>query len=594
MSTPGLLVAAGLMVLMLGTLSFLQKNTPGTERALRESKRMTLLPVRDGDRIELQTAKGKFLFQKDKGAEWRILSPVETGADGNTIGQLLSEVQFVELMQTFPSEAKTEANLQTFGLGRPSRTLKVATPEGELVVEIGRETPRPGGVYVRVRQPGSGEQLMVVQNQLVEAMDKELAAWREKRVFPLVVPEVTGWWMRQGALEVEVQKNPEGRWTVRRPVEAPADPAAVDAVLGEISALKALDFVADSEGELALYGLTAPAQSFEVKTASTNRILQVGLVDPKNTNQIFAKMADRPSVFTLARSSLDSLGKLPDRIRDRRLVTFPSPDGVTRLDFSGKGGDYRLEKEGEHWKLTWGENSRRADPKRVSRWLEALFQARANRFLATEDPAKLGFSRPRLSVVISWKDASPAGAQTKNETLLFGEEAKEEAYIQNSAISGTMATPVALARETPDGVAGWFERRFLPGDFGSVRGVIWTGGGQRREYRRGAEGGWVQNPGGEAPAVAGYAARVEGLEVLRWTAFSGKKDAFRPEMELVLEGDGGKKTRFSVGRPSADGSVPLLREGDSFLGWIGRGAGEWLRKDPGLPYSPAAAAPSGG
>ncbi|NCZ95885.1 DUF4340 domain-containing protein [bacterium] len=269
MSTRGLLVAAGLLLLMLGALSFLQKQTPGTERSEREQKRVTLLPVRDADRIELKTGKGNFSFRKPKDGEWQLSKPVETGADAATVGQLLSEVQFVEKMQTFAREARTEANLQTFGLGQPSRILTVSTPEGELSVEIGRETPIPGGVYARVRQPKSGEQLLVVQNQLAEALDKDLNAWREKRVFPLVVPDVKEFWMRQGALEVEIQKADDGGWMIRKPVEAPADPGTVQAVLGEISALRASEFVADSEGDLALYGLTAPVQSFEVKSKGT-------------------------------------------------------------------------------------------------------------------------------------------------------------------------------------------------------------------------------------------------------------------------------------------------------------------------------------
>ena len=354
MSTRGLLVAAGLLLLMLGALSFLQKQTPGTERGEKESKRLTLLPVRDADRIELTTAKGTFVFQKTKDGEWQISKPVETGADGATVGQLLSEVQFVERMQTLPKAAATEANLQTFGLGQPSRTLRVSTSEGELSLEIGRETPIPGGIYARVKQPRAGEQVLVLQNQLAEAMDKDLNAWREKRVFSLVVPEVTELWMRQGAVVVEIQKTPEGAWVIRKPVEAPADPATVNSVLGEISALRAAEFVADSEGDLALYGLTAPAQSFEVRTQTTNRVLQIGQVNPKDTNQVFARMADRPFVFMLPKSSLDPLGKLPERVRDRRLATFGAPSLISLIEFSGRGGDYRLEKQGDSWVASWG------------------------------------------------------------------------------------------------------------------------------------------------------------------------------------------------------------------------------------------------
>ena len=594
MSTRGLLVAAGLLLLMLGALSFLTKKTPGTERGEKESKRLTLLPVRDADRIELTTAKGAFVFQKPKDGEWQISKPVETGADGATVGQLLSEVQFVERMQTLPKEAATEANLQTFGLGQPSRTLKVATPEGELSLEIGRETPIPGGIYARVKQPRVGEQVLVLQNQLAEAMDKDLNAWREKRVFPLVVPEVTELWMRQGAVEVEIQKTPEGAWVIRKPVEAPADPGTVNSVLGEISALRAAEFVADSEGDLALYGLTAPAQSFEVKTQVTNRILQIGQANPKDTNQVFARMADRPFVFTLPKSALDPLGKLPERVRDRRLATFGAPSLISQIEFGGRGGEYRLEKQGDGWVASWGGSNRVADPARVNRWLDAVLNSRANRFLATEDPSKLGFARPRVTATLSWPVPSTNGTTMKTETLSFGEETKDEVYVQNSAITGTMATTVALIRETPENAMGWLERRLLPKDFGPVRGLIWSSGGQRREYRAGEDGRWrAAGTEADVPEAAGYATRILDLEVIRWTGAPGKKEFSKAEVELVVEGEGGKRTQVTLGRPLADGTALIRREGGEFAGLVTRQQVEWLKRDPGLSSAPPAASPSG-
>jgi len=594
MSTRGLLVAAGLLLLMLGALSFLQKQTPGTERGDREAKRMTLLPVRDADRIELKTALGSFSFRKPKDGEWQLLQPVETGADAATVGQLLSEIQFVEKIQSFPPEARTEVNLQTFGLGQPSRTLTVVTPEGELSVEIGRETPIPGGIYARVKQPKRGEELMVLQNQLAEALDKELTAWREKRIFPLVIPEVREFRARQGVVEVEIQKTPEGAWVIRKPVEAPADPAAVNSVLGEISALRATSFVADAEGDLALYGLTAPTQTFEVKTQAIPRTLQIGSPDTKDTNQVFAKMADRPSVFTLSKSSLEPLGKLPDRVRDRRLATFGAPAQITQIEFGGKAGEYRLEKQGEGWVAVWGGSNRMADPARINRWLDAVLNSRANRFLATEDPAKLGFAKPRVTAAISWTVPSTNGMTTKTETLSFGEETKDEVYVQNSAITGTMATTVALIRETPENGLGWLERRLWPRDFGPVRGMIWASGGQRREYRAGDDGLWrAAGAEGDRPEAAGYATRMQDLEVIRWTGVPGKKEFAKPEVELGVEGEGGKRMQVTVGRPLPDGTAPIRREGGEFAGLVTRQQLEWLKKDPGAAASTSPETPSG-
>lgn len=587
MSTRGLLIAAGFLLLLLGALSFLQKQTAGTERAEREAKRMTLLPVRDGDRIELTTAMGTFSFRKPKDGEWELVQPVKTGADPAAVGQLLSEIQFVERMQTFPKEARTEANLQNFGLGQPSRTLTVATPEGLLSVEIGRETPIPGGVYARVNQPRGGDQLLVVQNQLAQAMDKDLNAWREKRVFPLVVPEVKELRMRQGAVEVEIRKTPDGAWIIHKPVEAPADPGTVHSVLGEISALRAGEFVADSDGDLALYGLTAPTKSFEVRTPATNRVLQIGSVNPKETSQVFARMADQPFVFTLSQGSLEPLSKLPDRVRDRRLVTFGAPNQITHIDFGGKGGEYRLEKQGEDWVALWGGSPRPADTAKINRWLDSLLNSRANRFLPTEDPVRLGFAKPRLTVTFSWTVPSSSGPATQSETLSFGEETKDEVFVQNSAITGAMATTVALFRETPGNGLGWLDRRFWPRDFGPIRGLIWNSGGQRREYRAGDDGRWKTGGGeAEAPGVAGYVTRIQDLEVIRWTGAPGKREFAKADVELVMEGEGGKRGSLVLARALPDGTAPLRREGGEFAGLATRQQVEWLRRDPGLPAVP--------
>jgi len=410
----------------------------------------------------------------------------------------------------------------------------------------------------------------------------------------LVVPEVTELGMRQGAVEVEIQKTPEGAWVIRKPVEAPADPATVNSVLGEISALRAAEFVADSEGDLALYGLTAPAQSFEIKTQVTNRVLQIGQANPKDTNQVFARMADRPFVFTLPKSALDPLSKLPERVRDRRLATFGAPSLISQIEFGGRGGEYRLEKQGEGWVASWGGSNRVADPARVNRWLDAVLNSRANRFLATEDPAKLGFAKPRVTATLSWPVPATQGTTMKTETLSFGEETKDEVYVQNSVITGTMATTVALIRETPENAMGWLERKLLPRDFGPVRGLIWSSGGQRREYRAGEDGRWRPD-GAEAdvPEAAGYATRILDLEVIRWTGAPGKKEFAKPEVELVVEGEGGKRTQVTLGRPLADGTAPIRREGGEFAGLVTRQQGDWLKRDPGLSSAPPAASPSG-
>jgi hypothetical protein len=220
--------------------------------------------------------------------------------------------------------------------------------------------------------------------------------------------------------------------------------------------------------------------------------------------------------------------------------------------------------------------------------LDAVLNSRANRFLPTEDPTKLGFAKPRLTATLTWSVSSTNGTAAKSETLSFGEETKDEVYVQNSAITGTMATTVALIRETPENGMGWLERRLLPREFGLVRGLVWSAGGQRREHRAGAAGrGRAAGGEGDVATAAGYATRMEGLEVVRWTGAPGKKDFLKPELELVLEGEGGKRIKVTVGRLLADGTAaPIRAETGEFAGLVTQQQWEWLKKDPGVPSSP--------
>ncbi len=576
MSTRSLLVSVGLMLGMLGALSFLQKQVPGTERMAKESRRITDMPVREADRIELKGPKGEFVFRKKEGGEWQLEKPIQGAAEGTAVGRLLSEIQFVESLQTLPSGKKDEAMMQNFGLGQPSRTLVIRMKEGVCQIETGRDTPIAGGVYTRIQSGNKGERIAVVQSQLTEAMDKDLTEWREKRVMPLLVPDVQELLLHQGTLEVEVKKK-DGGWAILKPVEAPADPVAVTGVLGEISSLKATQFVSDSGGDLALYGLNAPSQSFEVRTKATNRILQIGLNDPKDTNQVFAKVADQPSVFLLPRVTIEGLGKVADRVRDKRVVTLGDAGQVDSVEVTGKGGEYRLEKGagGAGWRLVFGQKTWTADGAAVDRWLISLTEVRANRFLPTEDPARMGLTKPRQSITLKW-----GGATNRVETIQLGDETKEEVFVRGSTTSGAMVVPIALARGLPETALGWLPKRVWPADFGAVEGLIWAVGTSRKEFRSAGGGRWTSG-GEDQPAVGAFVKRLEEMEVVRWMGVPSKAELGRTEVEIVVEGKEGKKVKMVVSKGKGDAMLRL--EGQDFVGVLERAGWGWLKQDPSVP-----------
>lgn len=157
------------------------------------------------------------------------------------------------------------------------------------------------------------------------------------------------------------------------------------------------------------------------------------------------------------------------------------------------------------------------------------------------------------------------------ETLKFGDESKEEVFAQLAEISGGIALPMALWRSIPESPWNWLSQDLLPPDLGAVRGLIWVSGGVRREYRAGGDGRWrAEGVGADVPEAAGYAARLGRLEVMRWTGEPRKADFMKSEVEIVVEGEKGKKVRVVVGRAAADGSAAVQVEGLNLRGYCRR------------------------
>jgi hypothetical protein len=86
----------------------------------------------------------------------------------------------------------------------------------------------------------------------------------------------------------------------------------------------------------------------------------------------------------------------------------------------------------------------------------------------------------------------------------------------------------------------------------------------------------------ELPEVAEYAEGLKKFSVLKWTGIPAKADFARNEVEIVIEGEQGKKIKMSVGRAWADGSAPVRVEGQEFAGQIDRDQLAMLKKDPGV------------
>jgi hypothetical protein len=214
----------------------------------------------------------------------------------------------------------------------------------------------------------------------------------------------------------------------------------------------------------------------------------------------------------------------------------------------------------------------------VEKWLDSLMEIRANRFLPTEDPARMGLTKPRQSISLKW-----AGGTNRVETIQLGDETKDEVFVRGSTTSGAMVVPIALARSFPDSPLSWLPRKLVPSEFGAIQGLIWAVGNVRKEYRAGADGRWKGGVGdAEVASVSNFVSRLDQLEVMRWTALPSKAELGKSEVEIVLEWKGEKKLKMVVSKGKGDGGSVVRLEGQDVAGLLDRNAVGWLRQDPGV------------
>ncbi len=193
------------------------------------------------------------------------------------------------------------------------------------------------------------------------------------------------------------------------PVQAPADVAAVSALLAALSNLRADDFAADSPGDGAAFGFNAPLLELTWETeaggdGSTARpavgSLKVGKRAPGKPSSYFAMLSAYPPVFTL---DADVLKPFFAEFHETVVQKFPLQDvrGIIlrwpnrRLAFARTD---RPTGQPTDWSPEPGTSIEGVDLSRFDKLVEHLADLHAVRFAQYEGPIpkSSGLADPRL------------------------------------------------------------------------------------------------------------------------------------------------------------------------------------------------------
>ncbi|RPJ86098.1 MAG: DUF4340 domain-containing protein, partial [Acidobacteria bacterium] len=260
--------------------------------------------------------------------------------------------------------------------------------------------------------------------------EREEAKEKEEKLVSLERDKVTEIEVLRKGSEPVVLKKSGNDWSLRKPIETPADSTTVDSLLGAVTSARIDRKLEQGAKEAAKYGLSDPRVRLVFRGDKVQQDLVLGS-DDFTGSQVYVQRQGSPDVFLTSDYLLTSADKELKDWRNKKALAFDR-DQVQNVEINRGSDQIKLKKQGEKWVLEQPIQEA-ADEGGVSSLLSTLESAEAQTFV-TEQPDDLktyGLQEPGVTVRIreqgkdSWK------------TLALGKKEGEDYLARN-----TERTPV--------------------------------------------------------------------------------------------------------------------------------------------------------
>jgi len=189
-----------------------------------------------------------------------------------------------------------------------------------------------------------------------------------------------------------LDKREAGQWVLTQPVDAPADPLAIEQLLDaltQLESVRSLDTADERPDTLGKYGLRPAKLRCTVDWEAQSRTLLLGKDAPGKSGKekrTYAHVEGSPRVVVIDATVAATLGKSADALRDRRVFR----QGVLqakRVSILGPHGSIVIEDARDHWRMVEPRQGR-VDSEALIGLLKAIHEVRIVRFVPSEKVAQ--------------------------------------------------------------------------------------------------------------------------------------------------------------------------------------------------------------
>ncbi len=333
------------------------RGAPGRQQAEEAAKR--LFPNVEADDVEwiaMTTSDGTAARAERRDRGWELTEPLVFPGDMFALDGIASALALLS------SEAKFEnpQPLEVYGLDGEERAVRFGVGGEEFVLRTGDKSPVGANSYVAV----GSDAVYVVATYRINALRKEIDDLRDKRILHFdnaSVERVTATWPGSQV----VLERQEQSWRLRVPLDAPADGNTVDALLSDLSFLRASGFVDEPPSDRKA-GLRPPDFEVELLLKAENegdppRRLHLAVGQSLDGETRLVRSAS-PSMYRIA---AERIGDFPRKLvsyRFRQLAKYASSDAQRLEIVFHPGGNQAVSAEPVTITATRGETGWTASP----------------------------------------------------------------------------------------------------------------------------------------------------------------------------------------------------------------------------------------
>ncbi|MBI3621611.1 MAG: DUF4340 domain-containing protein [Nitrospirae bacterium] len=405
--------------------------------------------------LELKTSDTTIALTKDQAGAWQILSPVATVADQEAVRSLLLQVTRARRLRVIEDNPTA---LGPYGLDPAPVILKITIGGGERRLDVGDKSPVGSSVYVRVwpaAEAGREGPVWLAPIEVREAATKTLYDLRKKELFDMAAGSVTALELRypgQSPPVIRLERHaaagktagPITGWSLVTPVRAAADDQAVDALLKQISSLRASAILDTGKAEK-LAGFKRP--KVEIVMRGGEHSTSVRLFFPLSEEAAYAVTTPEAPLYQVDRQTVLQFERTVFDLQDKRVAQI-RPEGVQRLVVEQPAGRYQLVKGGGEAWMSNGQPLSKEAEESLQKFLKELWLAKVEKIAGSTASAwpKLGLTTGAIVITLFSGDNSTI----QPVVVRLGKKEGELLYIRRGDEIESYITPSPLRDLLPD------------------------------------------------------------------------------------------------------------------------------------------------